>query len=262
MYPPKAPKGIGDSFWFHHHEITWSIRTQRWGVFLAVFCSPNSSPSNGRFCSNFRCCFTGSTYLGLWQGLASTTRFQAVTWIFFWILGPFLDPTNLEGSFVFHPLFFRHVNFSGFRNPWKTSANSRSHFGVKTEVFSLPPARPRYNIMRQNPFWWTHQRHDGKLWNLNNYRTDMIQALGGSTQGSGTWEGKVCWFCWDGNESCGLRFKVRVLVRLQGMEGVHSWKTCLNLQNLQALKIRSTDLCYLVMVVYSSLGLFFSDIYI
>ena len=30
-----------------------------------------------------------------------------------------------------------------------------------------------------NPFWWTHQRHDGKLWNLNNYRTDMIQALGG-----------------------------------------------------------------------------------
>ena len=36
-----------------------------------------------------------------------------------------------------------------------------------------------YQIMRQNPFWWTHQRHDGKLWNLNNYRTDMIQALGG-----------------------------------------------------------------------------------
>ena len=34
----------------------------------------------------------------------------------------------------------------------------------------------KYQIMRQNPFWWTHQRHDGKLWNLNNYRTDMIQA--------------------------------------------------------------------------------------
>ena len=34
-------------------------------------------------------------------------------------------------------------------------------------------------ILKQNPFWWTHQRHDGKLWNLNNYRTDMIQALGG-----------------------------------------------------------------------------------
>jgi pre-mRNA-processing factor 8 len=36
-----------------------------------------------------------------------------------------------------------------------------------------------YQVLRQNPFWWTHQRHDGKLWNLNNYRTDMIQALGG-----------------------------------------------------------------------------------
>ena len=37
----------------------------------------------------------------------------------------------------------------------------------------------QYQIKRQNPFWWTHARHDGKLWNLNNYRTDMIQALGG-----------------------------------------------------------------------------------
>lgn len=37
----------------------------------------------------------------------------------------------------------------------------------------------QYQISRTNPFWWTHQRHDGKLWNLNNYRTDVIQALGG-----------------------------------------------------------------------------------
>jgi pre-mRNA-processing factor 8 len=28
-------------------------------------------------------------------------------------------------------------------------------------------------------FRWTSQRHDGKLWNLNAYRTDVIQALGG-----------------------------------------------------------------------------------
>ena len=32
----------------------------------------------------------------------------------------------------------------------------------------------QYQVLRQNPFWWTHQRHDGKLWSLNNYRTDVI----------------------------------------------------------------------------------------
>lgn len=37
----------------------------------------------------------------------------------------------------------------------------------------------QYQLLRMNPFSWTHQRHDGKLWNLNSYRTDMIQALGG-----------------------------------------------------------------------------------
>jgi pre-mRNA-processing factor 8 len=37
----------------------------------------------------------------------------------------------------------------------------------------------QYQVLKNNPFWWTHSRHDGKLWNLNNYRTDMIQALGG-----------------------------------------------------------------------------------
>jgi pre-mRNA-processing factor 8 len=36
-----------------------------------------------------------------------------------------------------------------------------------------------HQILRQNPFWWTHNKHDGKLWNLNNYRTHVIQALGG-----------------------------------------------------------------------------------
>ena len=37
----------------------------------------------------------------------------------------------------------------------------------------------QFRVTRWNPFWWTHQRHDGKLWNLNNYRSDVIQALGG-----------------------------------------------------------------------------------
>ncbi|SCW03879.1 LAFE_0H01046g1_1 [Lachancea fermentati] len=37
----------------------------------------------------------------------------------------------------------------------------------------------QYSLERSNPFWWTNAHHDGKLWNLNAYRTDVIQALGG-----------------------------------------------------------------------------------
>lgn len=36
-----------------------------------------------------------------------------------------------------------------------------------------------YSLERNSPFWWTNAHHDGKLWNLNAYRTDVIQALGG-----------------------------------------------------------------------------------
>ncbi|AMD21189.1 HEL091Wp [Eremothecium sinecaudum] len=37
----------------------------------------------------------------------------------------------------------------------------------------------KFSLDRTNSFWWTNGRHDGKLWNLNAYRTDVIQALGG-----------------------------------------------------------------------------------
>jgi pre-mRNA-processing factor 8 len=37
----------------------------------------------------------------------------------------------------------------------------------------------RFFRRRLNAFWWTSDRHDGRLWNLTDYRTDMIQALGG-----------------------------------------------------------------------------------
>ncbi|KAE8214190.1 hypothetical protein CF327_g2385 [Tilletia walkeri] len=57
----------------------------------------------------------------------------------------------------------------------------------------------QFQILKHNPFWWTSQRHDGKLWQLNNYRVDVIAALGGVEgilehtlfKGTGfpTWEG-------------------------------------------------------------------------
>ncbi|KAJ2716652.1 pre-mRNA-splicing factor 8 [Coemansia spiralis] len=37
----------------------------------------------------------------------------------------------------------------------------------------------QFQLAKANPFWWTHAKHDGKLWQLGSYRTDMIQALGG-----------------------------------------------------------------------------------
>lgn len=37
----------------------------------------------------------------------------------------------------------------------------------------------QFSMERNSPFWWTNAHHDGKLWNLNAYRTDVIQALGG-----------------------------------------------------------------------------------
>ncbi|OMH82497.1 Pre-mRNA-processing-splicing factor 8 [Zancudomyces culisetae] len=36
-----------------------------------------------------------------------------------------------------------------------------------------------YQVLKNSTFWWTNNRHDGRLWQLNAYRTDIIQALGG-----------------------------------------------------------------------------------
>ncbi|PWZ00736.1 PROCN-domain-containing protein [Testicularia cyperi] len=57
----------------------------------------------------------------------------------------------------------------------------------------------RYQIAKSQPFAWTNQRHDGKLHNLNQLRTDTIAALGGvetilehslfAATGHPTWEG-------------------------------------------------------------------------
>ena len=34
----------------------------------------------------------------------------------------------------------------------------------------------RTGQLKHNPFWWCH---DGRLWQLNNYRVDVIATLGG-----------------------------------------------------------------------------------
>ena len=53
-----------------------------------------------------------------------------------------------------------------------TSCSSSKSCGA----YPLDPCAYAY---LSNPFWWTSQRHDGKLWQLNNYRVDVIAALGG-----------------------------------------------------------------------------------
>ncbi|KAH9807382.1 U5-snRNA binding site 2 of PrP8-domain-containing protein [Melampsora americana] len=37
----------------------------------------------------------------------------------------------------------------------------------------------KYQLLRHNSFWWTNQRHNEKLWQLNNHWVDVIAALGG-----------------------------------------------------------------------------------
>ena len=58
----------------------------------------------------------------------------------------------------------------------QTGNNISSSSSELTSVLFL---RNRIDDFPSNPFWWTSQRHDGKLWQLNNYRVDVIAALGG-----------------------------------------------------------------------------------
>ena len=43
-----------------------------------------------------------------------------------------------------------------------------------------------FSVLRHSPFYWTHQRHDGKLWNLGNYRCfapdTLVMMFDGRTQ--------------------------------------------------------------------------------
>lgn len=104
----------------------------------------------------------------------------------------------------------------------------------------------QYQVLKINPFWWTHQRHDGKLWNLNNYRTDVIQALGGvegileHTLFSGTffptWEG-LFWEKASGFEES-MRFKKLTNAQRSGLNQIPNrrftlwWSPTINRANV------------------------------
>lgn len=79
----------------------------------------------------------------------------------------------------------------------------------------------KYTLYKTNPFGWTYYRHDGKLWNLHEYRSDVIQALGGvegilshsifKATGYRRWEGLY----WDTNSGFEEALKYRKLTNAQ-----------------------------------------------
>lgn len=81
----------------------------------------------------------------------------------------------------------------------------------------------KYSLYKTNPFRWTHHHHDGKLWNLRDYRADVIQALGGvegilthtifKATGYKSWEGLF----WDNTTGFEEALKYRKLTNAQRM---------------------------------------------
>ena len=104
----------------------------------------------------------------------------------------------------------------------------------------------QYSLARFNPFWWTSNRHDGKLWNLNAYRTDVIQALGGietilehtlfKGTGFASWEG-LFWEKASGFEDS-LKFKKLTNAQRSGLSQIPNrrftlwWSPTINRANV------------------------------
>ena len=64
--------------------------------------------------------------------------------------------------------------------------DSRVRVCLLSPLYLLPPLLLYLPLTFLTPIYIPHslffslcRRHDGKLWNLNNYRSDVIQALGG-----------------------------------------------------------------------------------
>jgi len=103
-----------------------------------------------------------------------------------------------------------------------------------------------YQHIKSNPFWWTSQRHDGKLWNLNAYRTDVIQALGGvetilehtlfKATGHASWEG-LFWERASGFEES-MKFKKLTNAQRSGLNQIPNrrftlwWSSTINRANV------------------------------
>ncbi|KAH3674624.1 hypothetical protein WICMUC_003170 [Wickerhamomyces mucosus] len=104
----------------------------------------------------------------------------------------------------------------------------------------------QYSLSRYNPFWWTSNHHDGKLWNLNAYRTDVIQALGGietilehtlfKATGFDSWEG-LFWEKASGFEDS-LKFKKLTNAQRSGLSQIPNrrftlwWSPTINRANV------------------------------
>lgn len=104
----------------------------------------------------------------------------------------------------------------------------------------------QYSIARNNAFWWLSDRHDGKLWNLNAYRTDVIQALGGietilehtlfKATGFESWEG-LFWEKASGFEDT-LKFKSLTNAQRSGLSQIPNrrftlwWSPTINRANV------------------------------
>ncbi|RCK66281.1 Pre-mRNA-splicing factor 8, partial [Candida viswanathii] len=104
----------------------------------------------------------------------------------------------------------------------------------------------QFSLARFSPFWWTSSNHDGKLWNLNAYRTDVIQALGGIEtilehtlfKGTGfdSWEG-LFWEKASGFEDT-LKFKKLTNAQRQGLSQIPNrrftlwWSPTINRANV------------------------------
>ena len=157
-----------------------------------------------------------------------------------------------------------HTSLPVFLTPLSLSS---SHLSLCLPHTSLPVfLTPLSQVLKQNPFWWTHQRHDGKLWNLNNYRTDMIQALGGvegileHTLFKGTyfptWEG-LFWEKASGFEES-MKYKKLTNAQRSGLNQIPNrrftlwWSPTINRANVRPA---ATTACILCVCSDSSLSL-------